>query len=242
MLRRDERGFIMDQTGDGGDSANRAGLLALLGSDREKLWMYEVEKGLAARHPSQAPWNNPWNFTRDQLVPYMAGLWRQGEGDTFMTTSFCTHAAKRIFWRHARRGFLAQNWERDYPGTTKYPWPHEYDDKTDGAHYSKWFDGPDLLPPGDVWHLILCARIWPLYWFGLIGYPWLVLDIVAHGLTNKSNDEGQIIARCIVAGKWFVRIYKKVKPDWAEALEEYWTVRRNMSEMKDMIVTALTRY
>ena len=55
---------------DGGDSAHRAGYLAFCGSqlDQANLARFMLESGLMVRHPKQAPWNNPWNATRDQLI------------------------------------------------------------------------------------------------------------------------------------------------------------------------------
>lgn len=221
MLNRDKLGYILDANLDGGDSANRAGILALLGSVDEQLDDYMSSKGVVTRHPTQVPWNNPKNFTRDQLIPFVAGLHSQGRH----------YVVKDIFIAHAKRGFFCQNTERDYPGSTKYSYPHTYFDATDGRTYSKKFDFADILMPGDIWHLILCGKIRSLYWFGLIGIPWTVLDIMLHALFNKSDDEGQIISRCVVAGRTFVRLYTTLKHNWKDSLKRYWVDRRSMDEI-----------
>lgn len=224
MLKFDAHGILVDtQAGDGGDSANRAGLWALLGH-AQPLDLFE-QKGFLVRHPFQEPWNHPGNFTRDQLLPYVAGLWRQGE----------IKAARRVFWRHLRRGFFAQNLDRDQPGTRKKPWPHRYRDDRDERAFS-WFDFADPLMPDHIFHLILCARLWPFYIFGIFGYPWLLINIFGHGLFSRSDDEGQILSQCLRAGRPFVAFYRFVKPDYRESLRRYWDERRRMGEIADALI------
>jgi hypothetical protein len=99
---------------DGGDSAHRTGVLAFCGSEldaRNLPKFFLSDASLAVRHPTQEPWNNPNNFTRDQLTGYMAGCWRAGRTDI----------AKALFFAHEKRGFLCQNFEDNYPGTPKDP-------------------------------------------------------------------------------------------------------------------------
>ncbi|MBC7371257.1 MAG: hypothetical protein H7326_06820 [Bdellovibrionaceae bacterium] len=228
MLLRDQKGYLLDNhAGDGGDSANRAGLSELFGLAAEPLADYEIGlTGKLVRHPSQFPWNNPKNFTRDQLIPFAAGLWQSHQ----------TALARRIFWSRARRLFFSQSTERDIPGSKKFPWPHQF--INDGGQLeTRRFDFADPLMPDAIWHLILCARLKPLYWFGLIGAPWLFLSVVGHCLLSKSDDEGQIIAQAVVGGRGFIKLYKKLKPDWQDSLERYWCGWRNMPEMAQAIKT-----
>lgn len=227
MIYRDQHGYVMDMTMDGGDSANRAGLLALFGSP-EKLHHYEVRPGWLCRHPFDEPWDNEYNFSRDQLLPFVAGCWKQGNHEL----------VSRVFWAHAKRFFFAQNFERDYVGTKKYPYPHEFINDQ-GKLERRSFDWADPLDPSDIWHLILCAKIYWLYPFGVLGYPFLILSIIVHAYTNTSNDEGQLISKCVVAGKPFVWLYKCLKPDWHEALFQYWTVRRKMDAMCELITRSI---
>lgn len=226
MFLRDNDDYIVcASNGDGGDSANRAGLLALFGYE-EDLPEYEAfyKTGVLVRHPRQYPWNNPKNFSRDQLIPFVAGLKTQGN----------IKLARRVFWSRAKCFFFAQNTERDVPGSTKYPYPHTFVNY-EGQTETRKFDFADPLLPDAIWHLILCAELYPLYFFGLIGYPMLILAIISHCKLNKSDDEGQIISQCVVAGKPFVALYKWLKPDWKEALDRYWGGWRNMQEMANLI-------
>ena len=97
---------------DGGDSAHRTGVLAFCGSqiDAENLGLF-FNSGLMVRHPTQEPWNNPNNCSRDQLIGYLAGCWRDGR----------TEIAVSLLNSHRDRGWICQNTENDAPGTTKNP-------------------------------------------------------------------------------------------------------------------------
>ncbi|MEO8059448.1 MAG: hypothetical protein ABI671_14100 [Burkholderiales bacterium] len=99
---------------DGGDSAHRTGVLAFCGSpiDANNLdKFYLAGTGLMVRHPTQKPWNNPYNCSRDQLIGYLAGCWRTGR----------TEIATGLYRAHADRGFFCQNTENDIPGSVKTP-------------------------------------------------------------------------------------------------------------------------
>jgi hypothetical protein len=117
-LARDDMGIInqLEDGGklDGGDSAHRTGFAAFLNSqsDKDLLPLFE-SKGVMVRHPTQVPWNNWKNCTRDQLIGYAAGCWRAGRIDI----------NQRLWAAHKARipPFTCQDTERDYPGTTKNP-------------------------------------------------------------------------------------------------------------------------
>ena len=83
MIDRDAAGFPVDETGDGGDSAMRHGMLCVFERVTQHPYTmlgYEVnESGWLKRHPTQEPWNNPKNFTRDQLIPAITGAYAMGE-------------------------------------------------------------------------------------------------------------------------------------------------------------------
>jgi len=70
-------------TVDFGDSAHNTGILAFCNSqqDQEYLPLFEQSPGIMVRHPSQPPWNNWKNCTRDQLLAYSAGCWRAKKYD-----------------------------------------------------------------------------------------------------------------------------------------------------------------
>jgi hypothetical protein len=224
----DELGLILDSRGDGGDSANRNGLVSTFEPGQCLPLLKFVNKGICVRHPTQAPWNNPKNFARDQLIPLVSGLAGKHQHDT----------VKAIFWAHARRLFFCQNFERDEPGSTKYPWPHTFvNDKKETE--TRAFDFADFLFPGDVWHLIKCAKIYWLYWFALVGLPWFMADLYLHCQFNTDDDEGQIIAKCKVQGQWALRLYAKWRVNWDRKLWDYWKVRRDQIEIYQLLAKAV---
>ena len=226
-------GLPVDQTGDGGDSAMRVGMLALFRAISSKsLLRYEVptKSGLLMRHPVQKPWDNPWNFTRDQLVPFMAGCWS-------MNTPETKKLARRVLWSHIGRFLFCQNFERDYPGSTKYPWKHTFiNDK--GQVETRKFDFADhLWGPTHFLHLILASRAWYLYWLNWIGYRRLPIVIAIHA-KSAHKEHNQIIAQVKVAGPIFVRLFKKLVVTWEADLREYWG-SRNQIEYAEMIIEDL---
>jgi hypothetical protein len=82
MIHRDEFGIICQHEVDnpfgvldGGDSDNRTGIMALCGSplDIRLVPVFLSAKGLV-RHPFQEKWNKAELTSRDQLIPFAAGL------------------------------------------------------------------------------------------------------------------------------------------------------------------------
>jgi len=82
VIRRDKYNMIVQhnifdpsEPHDGGDSANRTGIMALCGSkqDQQLILKFIVEDGVC-RHPYQDKWKDPKLTSRDQLVSYAAGL------------------------------------------------------------------------------------------------------------------------------------------------------------------------
>lgn len=223
MIFLDNQGYPTDQTSDGGDSAMRAGMLALLRFDHS-LRLREYEKdGYCVRHPTAIPWNNPNNFTRDQLIPLTAGFY----------AAEMKEQARRVFFSHAKRLFFAQDIERDYPGSTKHPYPHTFtNDK--GEKETRLFDFRDPLLPDHIFHLIKCARLYPLYIFGLIAIPWFILSMFLHGRSSH-KEHNQIIAMAKVQGRWAEKLFMKWTPTWKEDLREYWD-SRNEIEYAEYII------
>lgn len=117
---------------DGGDSIHRTGIMALCGSevDCDLLPIFQKD-GMIFRHPFQKHWDNPNNATRDQLIPYMAGLWATHRPKT----------ARLIMNKHKARGWRAQN-------------THEYE----GAK-KPWYRGADIMLPDVRNHLRLCSGL-----------------------------------------------------------------------------------
>lgn len=118
------------------DSCRLAGLMTLTkhqSAPEMKYYTRESSEGLMGiRCPGEPPADNPYNFSRDQLVLLVAGLYTQGN----------IELTKQLYIKAKERGYRAQNIEHDYPGTTK-----------------KWPDGPDILSPSVMNHLRLCAGL-----------------------------------------------------------------------------------
>lgn len=231
MIYLDDDKFPVDSTLDGGDSSMRMGMLLLCGQTTAcnvRLYEHELDSGILRRHPSQDPWSNPWNFTRDQLVPITAGLHRLG------MESFC----QRIFYAHAKRFFFCQNFERDYAGSKKFPWPHTFINDR-GEPETRKFDFADVLMPDHIWHLILCARLWYLYPFAIIGIPWFILSLYFHSISSH-KEHNQIICQAKVNGKWAVKMFKFLVKDWRVDLWEYWA-DRNEREYAKLIIDDLEK-
>jgi hypothetical protein len=134
--------------------------------------------------------------------------------------------ARRILWATIKRLGFAQNIERDYPGTTKYPWPHEYYDRTEGnKYYSKWFDAPDILTPNIIGMMILASRARWLYWFLPLAYAWHWLAMLGSKY-SKHYEENQMLAECFVYGT--LARYARIKPRWERVSLKYWAERKEV--------------
>ena len=119
------------------DSARLAGLMASIGMKVQLSRYIKYLNHLNAvgvRHPSEQPARNYKNFTRDQLLCLVAGLYFNKE---YSTVDDLRTTIKLNNYR-------CQNTEYDYPGTTKsFP------------------NGPDLLMPSHISHLRMCAGLNP---------------------------------------------------------------------------------
>ena len=92
------------------DSSRLAGMMALCNHPlTPDLSKYIVLNDQGVRHPTEFPANNPKNFSRDQLLCLLAGLYKQGRIDICIKL----HDAAKA------RGWWAQNIEDDVPGSTK---------------------------------------------------------------------------------------------------------------------------
>lgn len=221
---RDENGIIMqhdiympENRPDGGDSAARTGIMALCGSpeDRQVIFMFE-QVGLGMRHPYQVPWNNVWNFTRDQLTCLAAGL----KAAALVTPS---SACQRLYKSHKDRGWRAQNREKDVVGSVK-----------------SWPDGPDWLAPDIRLHLRLCADI-PSKWY-LIGWAFLWLSLIYNTKIKPNAEQNQFICQVIIAGPKWVKRYKRMHKSWRENLQSYWNGWRDQKEISEAMINKLEEY
>ena len=219
MIKRDENGIIVQHSAldpryaDGGDSAMRTGLMALVDSpmDMHRVLNFEILPGLAVRHPSQSPWNNPNNFTRDQLIPLMAGAKNSGY----------INMNKRLFKACIKRGFRAQNTEYDVPGSVK-----------------KFPSGADILAPSDMWFLSICASSSKsmVLLFSLCGLPWFILTLLWSTRIKPDDEQNQIICQCIILGPLTTRIYIKLHPNYKKSVMNYWSGWRDQPEIGQALI------
>jgi hypothetical protein len=256
MLIRDTNGFVVVQGGDGGDSAHFTGLSVLFSDDPcPMIQMFEIEKGMACRHPSQYPWNNPWNLTRDQLMPIACALGHLGHTDN----------ARRIFFSRLKHGFLAQSWERDCRGTTKFPWPHyEHRCKNNPekkkpafqgwpqwlVKYArpvlfaakivkretggKWvlFNFADPLWPHHICALAASAKVLPKPLLRLLGLPTFCLEALTFRW-GDNDDQGAMLATARALD--IVSVYRKIVPDWDKRLTKYTSTGRGLEKWGEWI-------
>lgn len=178
--RDDDQIVVSTEGGDGGDSAHRTGVLAFCGSslDAGLLPLFEKSPGRAVRHPKQGPpafndrwWNDPDNFTRDQLVAYAAGCWRTGN----------TEIVQRLLTKVVERGFRAQNIHKDAP---EVPSP----------------DGPDIIAPHVLMYLCVCAGL-PFANMDPFGQAILQLDIEYTQTEPIGYEINQLVLQAIVCGR-----------------------------------------
>lgn len=239
MIYKDSKGYPVSRTdeslgcvGDGGDSCVRASLIKITSPTDGHFSMAEyVKGGLGVRHPDETPWNNPWNFTKDQLLCLIAALYKIGRHDLI----------RKIFYAHFIRLFFCQNFQRDAKGTWKYPWPHKMqggDPKDNG----KWriFDFADpIWAPDHLWHMIKGGRIYPLYFVALLGIPLLWFRLYLNTvMSQKKNELNQIFCQSVVAGEWAEKLFLKTK-DLIPSLIRYWDVDRGEGEYVKMITNYL---
>lgn len=220
----------MSESGDGGDSARAHGIVDcfdhyLLQWKNHGAGKFVLDSGLAVRHPTQAPWNNPLNFSRDQLMCLVAGL--------------SVNAALMLLNTHKKRFWFCQNIERDWPGTRKRPYPHKMTGG-DPVDEGKWrmFDYADPLLPHHVLHLYRCAKIKPPLFikvFGTILF-WLSIRFVSKKIDSEQNQ-----LQCMVktAGQYWIDLYKKCNPMWKLQTKYYWNDERNCPEIYNIIFNGL---
>jgi hypothetical protein len=211
-LARDDRGIInqLEDGGklDGGDSAHRTGLAAFLNSqkDSDLLPLFE-SNGVMVRHPTQVPWNNWKNCTRDQLIAYTAGCWRAGRLDI----------NRRLLGAHTARfpPFTCQDTERDYPGTTKNP------------------PVGDLLGPHDVMYLRVSAGDNTAY-TDQAGQSALEAAIVFAATQGIQVDQNNLILHSILCGR--LNLLVKAIPSYEESLRYYWSEWRKQPRIAEEFI------
>lgn len=227
MIYRDHNGYLCTDSGDQGDGSLRVGILGLFSKMEIPILDY-VKDGWIVRSPIQEPWRNKLNMSRDNTIPFVGGLWARG---------FHKEAAQ-VFWRTVSRGCFAANSERDFPGTTKYPWPHKMEGG-DPVDNGKWrmFDYADPILPHQLFYMALCGKVWQMYWLAIIAYPLMFLSILFN--SRKINSEqNQIICMAKVYGLPWPWLYKYFNPNWVDQTKYYWE-SRGEKEFSDFIIQGM---
>jgi hypothetical protein len=207
----DSYGLVVEQSGSGGDSSHYSGLYVVAtGSLDINLNKLVLPSGYAVRHPGDGlvDWHsNPGNFSRDQLMPLVAGLYRQGRGDL----------VKQLAKQHAKRAFFAQNIDRDVPNSPKRPYPHYFVNK-DGVTEFSWFNYRDPLLPHHIHALLKGAG----YRFHFLLYPISFITYILEGLSLRAGpnyDVGTFFSTGYVLG--YGKLFKTLLPDWRFRLNQF---------------------
>jgi hypothetical protein len=214
MIRRDEHGIICQHDPadpsymDGGDSSHRTGIMAMCGSARDKFLLANfILFGKGRRHPSQKDYSDPRSWTRDQLIPTMAGLKETGR----------TYDARKLFMSHLKRGFICQN------------------ELNIHLEPKAWYDR-DILSPSHIGHLILCAKVYPLYPFLIFSWLWMTLDLLWTTKVTPTKESNQPIVMFITAGKFWVKAFNWLQPNWRDTVRSYWGGWRDQSEIGEALI------
>lgn len=227
----DSAGFPVDKGGDGGDSINRAGQIACLtGNWPVNPARFCLKDGFV-RHPAQTPWNNPKNLTRDQIAPFVAGVYSTGVNASDVITRLLIKA-------HLGRRFFAPNVERDFPGTTKYPFPHTFINDH-GIFEFRWFDFADILSP-DVYGMIkMCST--KSITRSLIGSDWneLSIEALCKRVVDDDDDWNTLCLGIAYGNSKALSFYKKNR-DWEKVIHNYWIDTREDSYMASLWTNFIT--
>lgn len=234
-MKRDKYGLWVESEGSGGDTPHYSGLAALAFLDcHVPLEMLVNDEGYAVRHFDDGiSWHaNRNNFTRDQLMPLVAGLIFQGNWEI----------CRKLFWTHFRRAFFCQNIDRDYPNTPKRPYPHWFVNKRGEREFS-WFNYRDPLLPHHVLALFVAARfggnlredICVALVYGILGPIALVTFILeALSLRWSSNyDIGAFFSTAHIL-EW-VGLFAWLIPDYDKRFLDYFSGWRNFKECAEAL-------
>ena len=221
MIKRDASFIICQhdtlnpQYLDGGDSANRTGIYAFVGSklDQDLVTRFVTLSGECIRHPEQIINRNPNNFSRDQLLPLVAGLKRSRQ----------YHLCAKIFYTHKKRWFFCQN-SHFHPSGIRKECPNR----------------TDLLHPGNIWHLILCAKLYRYYWFAPIGYLFQIFDIIFSCFIRPKSEQNQYFIQFAVSG--LLPVYLCCHPDFNLSMIRYWGGWRDQIEIAEAIIDYCEHY
>ncbi len=203
-----------------GDSARLAGLMALVDHPDtpplEEYVIYYNGEWLGVRVPVEDPTspgaNNPYNFTRDQTLPLMAGLRKQEK----------IEAARKLYESFKKRNFRGQNVE-------VWDW---------GSKKTGLFTGPDIFSPSARLAITMAAGVKPSLLLKVFGVLFLILDICWASLNSDDFEINQTIAAAYLIGKlhWIKRI-----KGWQAKTRSYWCGWRDEPELAEMIINLIQK-
>lgn len=200
----DKDGFPKDTgASDWLDSARLAGLMSIVNHPNTPNTSLYIINGQAVRHPD-SPFNN---VTRDQIIPLVAGLYKQGHKD----------AAKQLY--NTCKGWLgwgrAQN-THDIFGKQKPIWK-----------------GKDILSPA---HMLVMAKAAGLSG-PKIGYLFVIIDIIWTSYIKKHDENNQLISMLSILGSNWIKLYKLLAgKNYETAIRNYWENWRNEPELAQMLI------
>lgn len=212
----DEHGLPRDNGAtDFADSARLAGLMALVGHKdmtRNKLLMYSINNGFdAVRYPfidvaQGISWSNNPKNFTRDQLICLVAGLKKLD---------CPVPCIRLLASAETRKSRAQNIEDDVPGSVK-----------------KFPNGADILTPSHMNHLRICAGEKPT----LLGKAWLMMDIIGSSIFTPMHEPNQLIAMCLTAGPFYVKMLRKMNKKLDEAIKEYWCGWRNEPELAQMLI------
>lgn len=235
MIFTDKHRYPVNEVGDGFDSTVRAAILKIPNEFKtgDSIYMRDYvtylndwsddhphntcDLLLGRRHPYQHPDNYPWNFSRDQLIMLIFGLYLEGR----------ISAIQQLYESHKYRLFICQNFNHDEIGTVKYPWPHKSTWPEDKGKW-KLFDFADILMPH---HRVIFKKAagYKLNLFDkMFGYSFFFLDFINHCFFSKHYEENQFYALSFLLSPKINKIYRILKPSWKEVNREYWGSRNEI--------------
>lgn len=200
MLLRDPETQIIGQHSlydpnylDFGDASRSTGIMATFGSklDQEIILKHLTSKGFV-RHPNQQPWNDPKNFSRDQLICLASGLYRSNQSKVVRSEFY-----RRRYWFG-----LCPN--------------------------------GDFLGPEFYLHLILCGKIFELYWLFPILIWFQILHILWATKINPEHEQNQTI--CLADRSGLLFLWAKLHINWKASVMYYWARWRDQKEISEYLI------